>query len=155
MKVLFVCTGNICRSPTAEEVFRQKASAAGLIVETESAGVSREEEGNPPDTRARRVSSQRGYEIADRKARRIEADDYLEFDLIFGMTADHVRVMKSRALEGTAHKIKLFMDLVPGREGEDVPDPWYGSLMDYEYALDLIEEGCGSLVDKLSRGDVT
>jgi protein-tyrosine phosphatase len=138
----------------AEQVFRQKAQEAKLSVTSESAGVSREEEGNPPDTRARKISSARGYEIPDRHAQRIEADDYFDYDLIFGMTDDHVRTMKSRAPEGTGRKIHLFMDLVAGKEGEDVPDPWYGSLMDYEYALDLIEEGVDSLVTKINRGDV-
>lgn len=148
-RVLFVCTGNICRSPTAEGVLLHQARASHFELVVDSAGVSAEELGNPPDARARRVAKARGYRLPDRRARQIRANDFITFDRILAMTGSHLRALERRAPAGSTARLELFMTYAPAHEISDVPDPWYGGPEDYEHVLDLIEAGVAGLLREL------
>lgn len=147
--VLFVCTGNICRSPTAEAVLRHKAAAAGLDVVSDSCGTSDEERGNPPDPRSVRAARARGYELARRGARQVRAADFARFGLILPMTRVHERALRRVAPADAVARIELFMSYAPEAGVLDVPDPWYGDAGDFEHALDLIEAGVDGIVARL------
>ncbi len=148
-RILFVCTGNICRSPTAEAVFLDRARRHGLDVVVDSAGTSAEEAGNPPDARAIRAAAARGYRLPERRARRVCAADFTGFDRVLAMTSTHLRTLRSRAPSNTTARLELFLAAAPEVGVIDVPDPWYGGPADYERALDLIEAGVDGLVRDL------
>ena len=151
-RILFVCTGNICRSPTAEGVLLHHARRSGLELMVDSAGTSAEEMGNPPDARARRVAESRGYLLPNRRARQVRDTDFTGFDRVFAMTRTHLRTLERRAPAVATARLELFMTLAPAHGIEDVPDPWYGGLQDYEHALDLIEAGIEGLLRELRSG---
>src|ERR1700741_4242205 len=121
--VLYICTGNICRSPTAHTLLMHKAHAAGLEVEVDSAAISDEERGNPPDPRSVAEARRRGIVMHPHRARQVRKDDFERFDLIIGMTTQHCAALRRLAPAGTEGKIHLFTEFAEGIEG-DVPDPW-------------------------------
>ena len=140
-RFLFVCTGNICRSPTAEAFFADLVRRAGLEdrIFSDSAGVADWHVGKPPDARAIDALRIRGVDMSHLRARQIHPDDYWQNDLILAMDHSHLNHLKSHA--GTdAGEIRMFLESL-GRT-DDVPDPYYGGHSDFEHALDLIEEGC-------------
>lgn len=151
MKILFVCTGNICRSPTAEGVFLHRAAERGLAgkVAADSAGTSSEEHGKPPDPRARRTASVRGYTLPDRRARRIVMADFDTFDLVIAMDRGHLASLQRTAPDHARDRLRLFMEFADDEQPRDVPDPWYGGSADFELALDMIEAGVDGLLDRL------
>lgn len=151
-RILFVCTGNICRSPTAEAVFLQRARQRGLDVVADSAGTSAEEAGNPPDARAGLTAAARGYRLPERRARQIRAADFTRFDRLLAMTTGHLRTLRARAPVDATARLQLFLDYAPEAGLTDVPDPWYGGAADYEVALDLIEAGVDGLIQDLLAG---
>ena len=154
LRVLFVCTGNICRSPTAEGVLRHKARDAGLAeaIEIDSAGTHGYHIGDPPDARATRQAAARGYDLSDQRARRLRRQDFDDFDLILAMDRGHLALMNDMAPRSSGAEVKLFLDYAPEANGSrEVPDPYYGGLEDYEHALDLIEAGVDRLLDALGR----
>jgi protein-tyrosine phosphatase len=148
-RVLFVCTGNICRSPLAEAVLRHRAEALGFAVAADSAGTSDEEAGRPPDPRARRVAERRGILLPDRRARQVVRADFTGFDLVLSMTHAHQRVLERLAPADATAELRLFMAYAADRRMMDVPDPWYGGMADFEQALDMIEAGVDGLVAAL------
>jgi len=154
-RVLFVCTGNICRSPTAEGVFRTLVADAGLDhrIEADSAGVQGYHIGDPPDSRATAAAAARGYNLAGQSARRVSASDFLAFDLIVGMDWGHVEYLQRALWKITQENRRTErVCLLPGQrrpEGIEVPDPYYGGAGDFENALDLVEDGCKLLLDEL------
>ena len=150
--VLFVCTGNICRSPMAEAVLRHRACERNLALEVDSAGTSAEEAGNPVDDRARRTLLARGYAVPERRARRIRRDDFRRFHLILPATREHLRILERMRPRHLRPELRLLMDFAPDLGVRDIPDPWWGDLADYEYALDLIEAAVDGLVDRLEAG---
>lgn len=154
MKVLFVCTGNICRSPTAEGVFLHRAAERGLAgeVAADSAGTSSEEHGNPPDPRARRAAAARGYALPDRRARRIAMADFDTFDLVIAMDRGHLAALNRMVPNRARDRLHLFMEFAGDGSPRDVPDPWYGGSADFEQALDMIEAGVDGLLDRLAGG---
>lgn len=124
--VLFVCLGNICRSPLAEAAFRQAAEQVGLNVEIDSAGTGHWHVGKPPDPRAQATALANGIDIAHYRARQLEAADFTRFSHIFAMDYDNLATIQARVPKGATAEIALLLDWVPGREGAAVADPYYG-----------------------------
>jgi protein-tyrosine phosphatase len=152
IRVLMVCTGNICRSPTAEGVLRRKLADAGLAgrVEVQSAGTVDYHAGSPPDHRAQQSALRRGYDLSRQRARQLRPDDFERFDLLVAMDGDHLDRMVEMAPGPLADRIHLLMDFSPTRsKGMGVPDPYYGAPAGFERVLDLIEEACEGLVKHL------
>jgi protein-tyrosine phosphatase len=151
--VLFVCTGNICRSPTAEAVFRKLAedAGAGETIVADSAGTHGYHIGEPPDPRSQAVAAGRGYDLSRLRARRFERADFLRFDLILAMDSDHYSIL-SRMAEPPAHrKLRLMMSYARRFEGPDVPDPYYGGPQGFERVLDMLEDAARGLLDAILK----
>ena len=151
MNILFVCTGNICRSPTGEAVLRRMADDAGLGggVTIESCGTHAYHVGQPPDVRARDAGERRGYDFSGQRARQVAVADFDRFDLILAMDGGHFDRLQRAAPAGRGGRIRRFLAFAPGAGRRDVPDPYYGGREDYELALDLIEAGCRGIVAML------
>lgn len=146
--VLFICTGNICRSPTAHALLLHKAAELGWDVRVDSAAVSGEEIGNPPDSRALTELRRRGVTMPTHRARRVTPKDFEDYDLVLGMTESHIHALR-RVSPDAADKVGLLMDYAEGPKGLDVPDPWYGSAKDFVHAFDMIERGVDGVIRKL------
>lgn len=146
--MLFVCTGNICRSPTAAGVFAHLVRLAGLqeAVQVESAGTHDYHVGSPPDLRAQHHARQRGYDLSALRARQVRRRDFAEFDLIVAMDRSHLEILEDNCPD--EHRAKLRM-LIPGR---DVPDPYYGGPEGFDRVLDLVEGACLALLDEVREG---
>ena len=146
-RVLFVCMGNICRSPTAEGVMRTLVESRGLAgeIEIDSAGTGAWHAGSPPDRRATAAAYARGITLSGRD-RQVTIDDFDDFDLIVAMDSDNLADLHDIAPPGTTHKIRLLTDV-------DVPDPYYGGPRGFEDVLDIVERGCADLLDEIT-GDV-
>lgn len=151
IRVLFVCTGNICRSPTAEGVFRHLVEQEGLgdRFVIGSAGTDAYHEGDAPDRRAVRIAKTRGVDIGHQRARSLTAKDYADYDYIFAMDGGHLHELQSRAPRGHSARIGMFLG-APGPHGRDeVPDPWYGQEKDFEEVYDLVLGGAKELLQKI------
>ena len=148
--VLFVCMGNICRSPTAEGVFRHVVSEAGLDdrFHIDSAGTHAYHVGEPPDRRAQAAAEQRGYSLADIRARRVAADDFTRFDYVIAMDRDNERLLIEQAEEAHRERITLFLPFAEASVDE-VPDPYYGGAAGFERVLDLVEEASNAMLEML------
>ena len=151
MKVLFVCTGNICRSPTAEAVLRAMAMKRGLgeRVFAASAGTHGYHIGEAPDPRTQDAALRRGYPMTGQFARKVSATDFGAFDFVVAMDQGHYRALKRLAPAGSAAKLRLFMDLVAEAATRDVPDPYYGGPNGFEDVLDIVEAGVTALLDEI------
>lgn len=149
--VLFVCRGNICRSPTAEGVLRRHAQLASVDARMEiaSAGTGDWHVGEPPDRRAIAHAQKRGYDIGKQRARQIAIDDYHRFHWILAMDRGVLREVNSLRPLGADGHIGLFLDLAPELGVREVPDPYFGGTNGFEKALDLIEAACKSLLQKI------
>ncbi|MEM8682409.1 MAG: low molecular weight protein-tyrosine-phosphatase [Pseudomonadota bacterium] len=151
-RVLFVCMGNICRSPTAEGVFRHHVTDAGLLdsLEIDSAGTHAYHVGEPPDRRSRAAAERRGISLAGIAARRVSDDDFERFDLILAMDDDNYRRLVEQADAAFHAKIRLFLDYGKTPERE-VPDPYYGGASGFERVLDLVEDASKGLLATIQR----
>ena len=144
-RILFVCLGNICRSPTAEGVFRSLAAAEGLPVEVDSCGTGGWHAGEPPHPPAVTAARRRGYDLSALRARQITAADFTRFDRILVMDRANLRDTRALCPPGGTQP-ELFLTHAP-RHGDEVPDPWYSG--DYEGALDMIEDAARGLIAAL------
>ena len=142
-RVLFVCTGNICRSPTAEVVLRALAAQVGIDIDVQSAGTGDWHIGQPPDERAQHHAKGRGYDMSAQRARQVRASDFESFDLIVSMDRGHLSMLQRKCQP--RHQAKLRM-LVKGR---DVPDPYYGGPEGFERVLDMVEAGCLAILHEI------
>jgi protein-tyrosine phosphatase len=153
VRVLFVCTGNICRSPTAEGVFRHMAAEAGhgAVIGTDSVGLGGWHVGDPPDSRAIEAAARRGVDISDLRARLLTLDDFDRFDLLLAMDDGHHRDMQRRATGAQRDKVRMFMAAAHGNVAPSVPDPYYGAGDGFERVLDMIEEGSRAWLRELEE----
>ncbi len=150
ISVLFVCMGNICRSPTAEGVFRHFVVEAGLAdkIEIDSAGTHAYHIGDPPDRRATAAAERRGVSLAEIRARRVCDEDVERFDYIIAMDEDNQMRLLEQAPDELRLKVQLFLSFASGDETE-VPDPYYGGGAGFERVLDLVEEASRGLLESL------
>jgi protein-tyrosine phosphatase len=155
--VLFVCLGNICRSPTAEAVFRQKASKAGLNIKIESAGTSGAHQGEPPDRRSVAAGQCRGYSFKGQTSRRVTRSDFFEFDYILAMDANNLsnlRRIRDQLLredpDSNPAEPNRFLEYAYGATEIDVPDPYYGGPKGFDHVLDLIEQASDGLIAEIA-----
>jgi protein-tyrosine phosphatase len=153
VSVLFVCTGNICRSPTAEGVLRALVEARGLAdaVRVDSAGTHGYHVGEPPDPRAIAAARRRGIDLSELRARRVSRKDFERFDLIVAMDRGHHGLLLGLCPDGQADKLRLFMEYVPEHGLADVPDPYYGDAADFERVLDIVGPGAAAILEELDR----
>ncbi len=149
--ILFVCLGNICRSPTAEAVFRQRSIDAGLDLHIDSAGTGGWHKGEPPDERAMEAGIRRGYSFAGQESRKIVNNDFTVFDLVVVMDDANMRDLKSVCTPNVHHKIKLFLGYAPQAGTREVPDPYYGGPGGFDHVLDLVEAASDGLIKALAK----
>jgi len=150
-KILFVCTGNICRSPTAEGVMRKRARDLGLEdkIMVDSAGTHAYHVGEAPDQRSVASAKKRGIWIDGLRSRKIAPGDFHEFDLILGLDYEHVQHLRRMAPGNATAKTELFLDYAGFAREKEVPDPYYSNQQHFEYVLDLIESGVDPLIARL------
>jgi len=150
VSVLFVCMGNICRSPTAEGVLRHLAAEAGLSgrLIVESAGTHAYHVNEPPDRRAQAAAERRGISLTGIRARRVRNEDFERFDYILAMDRDNLALLLQQADAKHRRKIRLFLDAASGQDA-DVPDPYYGGAAGFERVLDLVEDASRRFLDTL------
>jgi protein-tyrosine phosphatase len=148
VSVLFVCLGNICRSPSAEAVFKHKATELGLDVEVDSAGTAGYHKGAAPDKRSQAAGIERGYSFKGLKCRKVQDTDFEKFDYILAMDQKNLDSLMEKCPEDLQHKVSLFLSFCDSEEDE-VPDPYYGGKRGFEYVLDLIELGSHGLIDAI------
>ena len=151
--VLFVCLGNICRSPTAEAVFKHKAAQAGLNIEIDSAGTHGYHIGNPPDKRSQAAGVERGYSFKGLKCRRVDENDFERFDFILAMDNSNLANLHGMSQSQYHDKIKLFLDFA-NVDDKEVPDPYYGGKRGFELVLDLIEEASEGLIAHIKQTQI-
>jgi len=151
-RLLFVCLGNICRSPMAEGVFRRVAEDAGLLhlFEIDSAGMGDWHKGEAPDHRAQKAAHARGIDISGQAARKVEIEDFENFDLVLAMDATNVADLYDIAPHAARHKIRRFLEYAPHTDTYDVPDPYFGGTEGFDHALDLIETAAQGLLADLT-----
>ena len=151
MRILFVCLGNICRSPTVEAVARELArrEAPALQLEFDSAGTAGYHIGDPPDARSVQAARHRGYDLSALRARQLQATDFERFELLLAMDEENLLEMQSLAPPGGAGRAKLFLSFAPGTGRLSVPDPYYGDAAGFDTVLDLAEHGVRGMLRSL------
>ena len=154
-RVLFVCMGNICRSPTAEGVFRHimTARSPALSIHIDSAGTHAYHVGEPPDPRAQRAAARRGIDLSPIRARRVQPDDFTRFDWILAMDELNRAQLEALAPPEFPGQLRMFLEFAPKLGRIDVPDPYYGGANGFEYVLDLAEEAASGLLEAILRAD--
>jgi protein-tyrosine phosphatase len=152
-RVLFVCMGNICRSPTAEGVMRSAVVQAGLAerIEVDSAGTHDYHVGEAPDRRAAKAAARRGYDISGLRGRQVGDEDFIRFDLILAMDRDNLAVLMRSCPAEMQHKLQLLLSYAERFDEDEVPDPYYGGDAGFERVLDLVEDAAQGLIAALRR----
>ncbi len=157
VSVLFVCTGNICRSPTAEAVFRKMVREEGLeqAITVESAGITDYHEGQTADARAQQTACARGIHMEDIRARRVTAEDFTRFDYLLAMDRSHLQELQARGSRLSADvggtRIRLFMEFALAPAPSEVPDPYYGGDEGFARVFDMIETASWGLLEEIRR----
>ena len=153
IKILFVCMGNICRSPMAEGVFKHHVKQAGLdgCISTDSAGTHDYHIGEPPDLRAQRAARRRGYDLSELRARQVNPGDFSSFDYVLAMDELNLRLLERLCPSQHAHKLKLLMEFSTSPALREVPDPYYGGEQGFERVLDMVEQAAQELLDHLRQ----
>lgn len=148
IKVLFVCLGNICRSPSAEGVFRKLIEEQGMIdyIEIDSAGTHAYHVGSPPDSRAQEAARRRGIDMSGLLGRRVDEGDFYIFDYILAMDESNEYHLREMAPPEEIYRIRRFLEFAPERSEREVPDPYYGGATGFENVLDLIEDASAGLL---------
>lgn len=151
IKVLFVCMGNICRSPTAEGVFKRHVGEAGLAgrVLSDSAGTHDYHIGDLPDSRAQEAAARRGYDLSALRGRQVSRRDFAEFDYVLAMDETNRRLLENLCPPQHAHKLRLFMEFAGDPVLREVPDPYYGGAQGFEQVLDMVEQASRGLLKHL------
>jgi protein-tyrosine phosphatase len=151
VKVLFVCMGNICRSPTAEGVFADLVSRKNIdhLIEIDSAGTHAYHVGEEPDVRAQKTALKRGVDLSGLKARRAVPADFERFDYVLAMDRDNYQGLEAICPSGHEYKLHLFLSFAPNLEHDEVPDPYYGGPQGFERVLDMIEEASEGLLQEI------
>jgi protein-tyrosine phosphatase len=152
--MLFVCMGNICRSPAGENVMRKLLEDAGLAdsVKLDSAGTHGYHIGHPPDSRMIQAGRKRGLPMTG-AARKVTRQDIETFDLILAMGEDNYQELIRLSTEDNRHKVKRFISYCIRHKDDEVPDPYYGEMSDFEYVLDLLEDGCSEILKEIRSDD--
>ena len=152
-RILFVCMGNICRSPTAEGVTRTLAERGGLAAgfEFDSAGTHGYHIGNAPDARATKAAAARGYDLSSLKARRVDSADFARFDRILAMDRDNLELLRQACPPEHHGKLGLFLEFASRNDEDEVPDPYYGGPEGFEHVLDLIEDAARGLLNHTAK----
>jgi len=156
IKILFVCMGNICRSPTAEGVFRHQVSEAGQAdnIIIDSAGTHGYHIGSSPDRRAQQAALQRGYDLSSLRGRQVEARDFHEFDYILAMDRANLDNLLQDCPPMQQHKLKLLMEFSRGFNEREVPDPYYGGAQGFENVLNMVEDAASGLLEEILARDI-
>jgi protein-tyrosine phosphatase len=151
--VLFVCMGNICRSPTAHGVFRHKVQQEGLsdAVIVDSAGTHNYHPNSPPDERSQAHAAKRGYDLSDLRARQINGGDFEKFDLILVMDLDNLAQVQQACPRQYQHKVRRLTEFCLEFDSQVVPDPYYGGHKGFDHVLDLVEDACEGLIRSVKR----
>ena len=150
-RVLFVCMGNICRSPTAEGVFKRLVTNAGLDaeIESDSAGTHDYHIGDPPDGRSQAAAGRRGYDLSALRARQVAPDDFAAFDYVLAMDQVNRAALLKQCPQQYRERVRLFLDFAPQAGRHEVPDPYYGDAQGFEDVLDLIEQAARGLLQEI------
>lgn len=153
VKVIFVCMGNICRSPTAEGVFATLVQRRGLTgrIHVDSAGTHAYHVGDPPDPRAQNTARRRGVDLNKLRARRFVRKDFHEFDYVLAMDSDNYSALLQQCPDEARYKLKMFMEFAPHLNETEVPDPYYGGELGFERVLDMIEAASVGLLDHIQK----
>jgi protein-tyrosine phosphatase len=149
-RILFVCLGNICRSPSAEGVLRAMAAKRGIELVVDSAGTAAYHAGECPDKRSIKAAAARGYALAEIRARQVVSEDFARFDLIFAMDQHNFTQLMGLCPAPFKHKVALFLAEYGSQNLTDVPDPYYGQNDGFEYVLDLLEDACDRFLTDIS-----
>lgn len=149
--VLFCCMGNICRSPSAEGLFRRAAERAGVLEEllVDSAGTHGYHVGEAPDARAQRHALRRGCDIGSLRARQVAPEDFQRFDLVVAMDRDNLELLRRSCPPELEHRLRLMMSFAPRAGSDIVPDPYYGGPESFEHVLDMLELACAGLLGQV------
>lgn len=151
VRVLFVCLGNICRSPTADGVFREVVKREGLAdqVEVDSAGTAAYHVGEPPDSRSVAAAARRGYDLSVLRARQARPQDFHDFDLVLAMDQENLRNLRRICPPGRENRLRLFLDFAENFSEREVPDPYYSGAKGFDLVLDMVEDACQGLLAHL------
>ncbi len=148
VRVLFVCMGNICRSPTAEAVFRARVEEAGLAeqIRIDSAGTHDYHSGEPPDARTQRAAAKRGYDMSELRGRQVERADFGRFDYVLAMDNANLAILERLRPSDADSHLGLFLDFAERHDDREVPDPYYGGVDGFERVLDMAEDASDGLL---------